>query len=87
MSDDDIGDYSYEEYSKYYENNEEAGFDMFDRLPGTEFLNEEERAEAFELFYEGFVESGGDRDAFLDYMGLEESDFPWEDWLEWMGYE
>lgn len=86
MAKDDFDDYTYEEYHDYYENNVDAGFDMFDRLPGTEFLSTEERAEAFELFYSGFVE-GGDRSEFLEFMNMEESDFPWEDWREWMGYE
>jgi hypothetical protein len=83
--------FPYDEYSDYYENNVDAGFDMFDRLPGSEFLTGEERAEAFELFYEGYVMTGNAdqeaREEFLDYMGMTEEDFPWEDWREWMGYE
>jgi hypothetical protein len=81
-------DFPYEDYGPYYENNVDAGFDMFDRLPGTEYLTEDERSEAFELFYNGYVDGDGhSRDEFLDYMGMEEADFPWEDWREWMGYE
>lgn len=77
----------YYQYPDYYEHNIEAGFDMFDRIPGTEFLESDERADAFALFYDAFVETGGDREAFFDYMGLDSSDFPWADWLDWMGYE
>lgn len=80
-------DFSYERYREYYEHNLEAGFDMFDRLPGVEFLDTGERAELFEKFNEGFVTPGGDREPFFDMMGMEVADFPWEDWLEWMGYE
>lgn len=90
MADDDFPGYrefANEEYADYYERSEAAGYDMFDRIAGTEFLDADERAEAFVLFYEGFAESGGDRDAFLDYMGIDAADFPWEDWAEWMGYE
>jgi hypothetical protein len=80
----------YEEYSDYYENNVDAGFDMFERLPGVEFLETDERQQAFELFNEGFVVEGSSlesREAFLDFMGMEDEDFPWEDWRDWMGYE
>lgn len=83
-----MGDYSdYDEYHDYYENNIESGFDIWEVMPGTDYMSDEENHIAFHLFYEGFVEPGGDRDAFFDYMGMDPGDFPWEDWLEWMGYE
>jgi hypothetical protein len=80
-------DFAYEVYSPYYENNVDAGFDMFDRIPGVQFLDTEDRADSFELFYENFVENGHDREAFFEYMGMEPRDFPWEEWREWMGYD
>lgn len=95
MATDDDFDFPYEEYEKYYENNLDAGFDIFDRLPGSEFLTPEERAEGFELFNAAFVENEGSgaREAFYDFWGFDYDDagnaydFPWEDWREWMGYE
>lgn len=94
-ADDGDFDFNYEDYSAYYENNVDAGFDMFDRLPGSEFLSAEERAEGFQLFYEAFVENAGGhaREDFYDFWGFDYDahgnayDFPWEDWREWMGYE
>jgi hypothetical protein len=87
----DIEGFSFpvEDYPEYYANNEEAGFDFFDRIPGTEYLTNEEAATAFAYFYEGFVnnESGISHSMFFDYMGMQERDFPWEEWREWMGYE
>jgi hypothetical protein len=89
--DDDAGFESWEpdaeHYPDFYDQNDVAGFDMFDRIPGTEYLDYDEYHEAFDLFYAGFVESGGDREAFFDYMNMSDRDFPWEDWREWMGYE
>lgn len=76
-------------YPLYAEHTAESGFNIWDRLPGTEFLTDEETRHAFDLFYEGFVE-GGNPDArqdFLDYFGYDEGDFNWEDWREWMGYD
>lgn len=77
----------YGEHPDYYENNLEAGFDMFDRLPGSEFLEDDERAYFFELFNDAFVEDSTSREQFFEEFGMEESEFPWEDWREWMGYE
>jgi hypothetical protein len=85
----DFGRYlfPYEDYSEYYDNNADAGFDMFERLPGVEFLDEDERAIAFALFYANFVEDQHHREDFFDYMNMDDRDFPWEEWREWMGYE
>lgn len=77
----------YAEHREYYENNIESGFDMFDRLQGTEFLEPDERAYFFELFNDAFVDGSVSRDMFFEEFGMEPGDFPWEDWREWMGYE
>lgn len=83
--DDDSFD-EYDEYPEYYDNVHDSGMDFWDYIPGTQFLDAEESQTAFDLFYEGFMVENGDREAFFEYMGMEEDDFPWEDWREFMGY-
>jgi hypothetical protein len=82
-------EFNYDQYSLYYEGNQDSGFDMWDRVPGTEFLDASEREAAFDAFYDAFVENvgGHSREDFFEIMNMEVEDFPWEDWREWMGYE
>jgi hypothetical protein len=82
-------EFDYEQYSLFYEGNQDSGFDIWDRIPGSEFLDANERVEAFDRFYDAFVENAGghSREDFFTYMGMEQEDFPWEDWREWMGYD
>lgn len=81
-------EWPYEEYQEYYDGIEQAGFDVWDYVPGIEFMDAEDQAVAFQLFYMGFIENDGrSRDDFFDFMGMEDADFPWEDWRDWMGYE
>jgi hypothetical protein len=78
----------YEEYRDYYENNVDSGFDFMERLPGWEWLEQDERQEAFELFNAGFLDDGnGTREDFFEFYGMTEDEFPWDEWREWMGYE
>jgi hypothetical protein len=62
-------------------------FDVFDRLPGVEWLDESEREDVFEAFWHGFIENDWDRSYFFDMTGMDQGDFPWEDWREFMGYD
>lgn len=61
-------------------------FDMMDRIAGTEYLDPDEYEQVFEAFYHGFVENDWDRSYFFDLTQMDQADFPWEDWREFMGY-
>lgn len=60
-------------------------------VPGTEFLERGEFAEVFPIFYSMLddlryghkLQDTRDFTEFLDYMGMRERDFPWEDFREW----
>lgn len=79
------------EFEEWY--NLTDDINVWDFIPGTTELEPGERDIAFEFFYEGFIDRSLDREtheaareAFMDYMGLDDRDFPWEDWREFMGY-
>jgi hypothetical protein len=81
-----------EEFPDYYtedyrEHIYQHDFDLFDRLAGVEWLDQEERAEVFEAYYHGFIENDWDREYFFELTSMDPADFPWEDWREFMGYE
>lgn len=75
--------------------------DMFDDIPGADYLSSEEANYAEALFEAGFTHTGEEyesmgmseddvqaiRDTFFDFMGIEASDFDWEAWREAMGYD
>lgn len=76
---------------------------LFDGLDGTDpqYLDDFERDTAQELFAAGFgftadqYEAAGiseddvhaAREAFFDFMQMDEDSFPWDEWREVMGYE
>jgi hypothetical protein len=90
----------FESFEEWYDLTPENEHNIWDSIPGTEFLESDEREEAFQLFYTGFVdrdinsnERWDAREDFASFMyfDLDEHgnpiDFPWEEWREWMGYE
>jgi hypothetical protein len=90
----------FESFEDWYSLTPEGEDNIWWDVPGTEFLDDVEREEAFQLFYTGFVDRDISSDErfsarmdFADYMGfvLDDDqniiDFPWEEWREWMGYE
>jgi hypothetical protein len=71
--------------------------EVWDDIPGTSYLTDEEIDTAQDLYEAGFThhsdEVGYDSDDvkearydFFEYMGLEYDDFPWDEWQEAMGY-
>lgn len=76
--------------------------EVFDNLPGADYLSSEESDYAETLFEAGFTHTkdeydamglspddvGAIRDEFYSYMGWADSGaFDWEGWREAMGYE
>ena len=71
--------------------------DIFDQIPGVDYLSSQERAYAEALFEEGFMYSAEQyeekglspeaveflREEFWDYMYLPPEEFDWEAWREW----
>lgn len=78
----------------------EEHIEIFNEIPGTEYLEGDDRLYAQDLYELGFGHTEADYDAlgidpdtvhqaredFFDFMGLEYDDFPWDDWREAMGY-
>lgn len=67
--------------------------ELWDHIPGTEFFDTQERNDAMDLFLDAFgptdlspEERQDAREEFFEWMGIDDYDFPWEDWREWMGY-
>jgi hypothetical protein len=65
---------------------------IWNYVPGTEFLDPYETDVAFGYFWDGFGkndltedERAQARAEFFFYMDMDEGDFPWEDWREWYG--
>jgi hypothetical protein len=90
----------FESFEDWYDLTAPGEHNIWDSIPGSEFYTGEEREEAFQLFYTGFVdrditsdERHDARAEFADYMGYVTDsdgnmmDFPWQEWAEWMGYE
>jgi hypothetical protein len=75
--------------------------ELFDNVPGADYLSSGEQGYAEALFEAGFTHTGEEydqmglsedevqaiRDEFFDYMGIDASDFDWQEWREAMGYE
>lgn len=68
--------------------------DVWYHVPAVEFLDQEEKEQAAYLFGDAMEQARDqgirpqDTDsfqAFLDYMGLDQRDFPWEDFRQWFG--
>lgn len=91
---------TFESFDDWYDLTPANEHNVWDDVPGTEWLETDEREQAFQLFYEGFVDRDVSPDNrhdarldFADYMGMVTTedgnipDFPWQEWAEWMGYE
>lgn len=75
--------------------------ELFDGVPGADYLSSEEANYAEALFEAGFTHTNAEldalgfsmddvqaiRDEFFEFMGIEYTDFDWEGWREAMGYE
>lgn len=68
--------------------------DAFFNTPGVSELGPSENETAADLFRTGFQDRGIDpetrreaREAYFDYMGVDNGDFDWSGWREEMGYE
>lgn len=90
----------FESFNDWYDLTPPGEDNIWDQLPGTEFLTADETEHLFQLFYDGFVDRDMGSDArhdarleFAEEMGYvidsdgNIPDFPWEEWREWMGYE
>lgn len=75
--------------------------DVFDNVPGADYLSDEEFNYAENLFDLGFTHTSEEydsmgysedqiqavRDEYFDLMGIDSRDFDWEGWREAMGYD
>lgn len=65
---------------------------IWQHVPAIEFLDNEEFAEAYPLFFAAMEDArygtapqvSDNFSDFLAYMGLDIGDFPWEEFREWM---
>jgi hypothetical protein len=81
-----------------YDEWDEGFQDTWDEIPGIPYLESWENDYASDLYERGFTHHAEDpgydaddvaeaREEFFEFMGLEDEDFPWDDWREAMGYE
>lgn len=75
--------------------------ELFDSTPGADYLSSEQEFIAESLFEVAFTMHSDElealgyspddvqsmRDEYFDIMGIDASDFDWEEWREAMGYE
>jgi hypothetical protein len=75
--------------------------ELWDIVPGTDYVPSDELAEAQTLYAIGFGYRADEydqmgltpetvydmRQQFFDYMGMSDDQFPWDEWREAMGYE
>lgn len=75
--------------------------EMFNDIPGADYLSSEESNYAEALFDAGFTHTSDElealglsmddvqaiRDEFFEFMGIDAADFDWEAWREAMGYD
>jgi hypothetical protein len=69
-------------------------WDIFFNTPGVSELGPSEEQIAREYYERGFIDRGVDpqtrreaREDYLNYMGVDDSQFDWSGWREEMGYE
>lgn len=66
--------------------------DLWYHVPGVEFLTNSEYAQAYPMFFQGLEDvkygsspqSSQHMQDFLEYMGMTERDFPWDEFREWI---
>jgi hypothetical protein len=85
---------AWDEYNSW-----DDGFkDAWDDIPGIPYAEDWEIEQLEDLFEIGFMHSSAEpdynadvvhqaREEFFEFLGLEYSDFPWDEWREAMGYE
>lgn len=86
---------NYDSYDEYQANvDTDYSVDVWDHVPGIDYLNDAETESAFYFFNEGWMSNDNDyedrklaREYFFEYMNMNDGDFPWEAWAEAMGYE
>jgi hypothetical protein len=85
---------SYDEWDSQFQ-------ELFDDLPGADYLTDGESSHAEILFETGFTHTAEEyesmglspddvaaiREEFFEYMGIDTGDFDWEGWREAMGYD
>jgi hypothetical protein len=84
-----------------YEDWAEDFREVFDSVPGADYLSDEQEFIAEALFEIGFTMHSEElerlgyspddvqsiRDEFFEIMGIDSASFDWEEWREAMGYE
>jgi len=86
---------NYDGYDDYQQHvDADYSVDVWDHVPGIDYLNDTETETAFFYFNEGWLMDSNSeddrviaREYFFEYMNMSDLDFPWEAWAEAVGYE